>query len=112
MKPKDSVIVAVPLMPARTPRLAPTRSPISGHETRSCCDNRMNLPAVSCPNVGVPDWVAGQRMALCARSVHGAGGHDPLAWLAGHGGDAVEVRVVVKDREVSSFGSGRDEQVG
>jgi hypothetical protein len=49
---------------------------------------------------------------LRRRSVHGAGWHDPLARLAGHAGDAVEVGVVVKDREVSHFGCGRDEQVG
>src|ERR1700722_13557200 len=45
-------------------------------------------------------------------SIDGTGGQDPLARLSGHGGDAVEVGVVVQNCERARLGGGGDEQVG
>lgn len=41
------------------------------------------------------------RRARAAASIGGAGGHDPVAGLAGDGGDAVEIGVVVEYAQVA-----------
>src|SRR5581483_1189040 len=47
-----------------------------------------------------------------AGSVGRAGGDDPFAGLAGDGGDAVEVGVVVEHAQVTGLGGGGDQEVG
>src|SRR5579864_8901487 len=37
---------------------------------------------------------------------------DPLRWLAGHRSNAVEILVVVMNREIGSLGHGGDEEIG
>jgi hypothetical protein len=44
-------------------------------------------------------------------SVDGARGNDPFARLPGDGGDAVEVRVVVKHRQAVRLGRRRNEEI-
>jgi hypothetical protein len=52
--------------------------------------------------------------ALLTRRLHSVDGpcwHDPLGGLTGDGGDPIEIRIVVKDREPASFRCRGDEKV-
>ena len=46
------------------------------------------------------------------RSIDRSALDDPLGWLSGDGGDVVEVRVVVEDRERGGLGGRGDEEIG